>query len=596
MDAPETAAAASDAAIPSDVYDFRAIEAEVQQRWDDTDAFRAVEDPEREKFYCLSMLPYPSGSLHMGHVRNYTIGDVIARLQAHARLRGAPADRLGRVRAARRERGHQERDGAGEAWTYRNIAEMREQLKRLGMAYDWSRELTTCRPGVLPLGAVVLHEAVRQGARLPEDGDRELGPGRADGAGQRAGRRRRARLAIRREGRAPRDPAVVPAHHRLRRRAARGARPPGGLAGVGQDHAEELDRTLRGGRVRAAAGRARGRAARRHRRRPGRRHPGLHHASGHRGRGQLRGRGRRAPGGAGRRPARGPRSPPSCASARSPGTSEAATEAMDKRGVPTGFAVVNPINGERVPVWVAQLRADDLRHGRRHGRARPRRARSRVRDEVRAADPPGGAVEHRSGGRRRRRVRDQDRLGHDQLRAVRRSRLRGRLRRHRRSPGRARPGRQEGQLPAARLGRVAPALLGAARSRSSTTRRARPHAVPEDQLPVVLPEDVAFSGVNSPIKEDASFIETDGAPGPARRGGARPTPSTPSSSRAGTTRATAVPTPTRCSTGRADHWLPVDQYIGGIEHAVLHLLYARFFHKLMRDAGLVSSDEPFTCG
>ncbi len=118
--------------------------------------------------------------------------------------------------------------------------------------------------------------------------------------------------------------------------------------------------------------------------------------------------------------------------------------------------------------------------------------------------------------------------------------------------------------------------------------------VPEDQLPVVLPEDVAFTGMASPIKADPGLAQ-DHLPGlRRRRPSARPTPSTPSWSRAGTTRATPRPAPTDLVDERANYWLPVDQYIGGIEHAILHLLYFRFFHKLMRDAGLVHSDEPAT--
>ena len=121
------------------------LEARVQARWEESDVFKAQEDQGREKFYCLSMFPYPSGKLHMGHVRNYTIGDVIARYQ---RMRGKnvlqpmgwdafglPAENAAidnRVPPAR--------------WTYENIGYMRGQLKRLGFGYDWSRELATCRP------------------------------------------------------------------------------------------------------------------------------------------------------------------------------------------------------------------------------------------------------------------------------------------------------------------------------------------------------------------------------------------------------------------------------------------------------------------
>ncbi len=118
--------------------------------------------------------------------------------------------------------------------------------------------------------------------------------------------------------------------------------------------------------------------------------------------------------------------------------------------------------------------------------------------------------------------------------------------------------------------------------------------VPEDQLPVVLPEDVAFTGVQSPIKADPGMAQDDLPAVRRRRPSARPTRSTRSWSRAGTTRATRVPGANDMVDARANYWLPVDQYIGGIEHAILHLLYFRFYHKLLRDEGLVHSDEPAT--
>ena len=121
------------------------LEVVVQAEWDQQQAFKATEDETLEKFYCLSMFPYPSGRLHMGHVRNYTIGDVISRYQ---RMQGKnvlqpmgwDAFGLPAENAAIKNKVPPAK------WTYENINYMRTQLKRLGFAYDWNRELATCHP------------------------------------------------------------------------------------------------------------------------------------------------------------------------------------------------------------------------------------------------------------------------------------------------------------------------------------------------------------------------------------------------------------------------------------------------------------------
>src|SRR5208283_5196821 len=128
-----------------DRYEPAAVEAEAQKYWDERRCFEAKEDPAREKYYCLSMFPYPSGRLHMGHVRNYTIGDVLARFMRMNGKNvlqpmgwdafGLPAENAAMA------------NGVPPAkWTFENIAHMKRQLKSLGFAVDWSRELATCRP------------------------------------------------------------------------------------------------------------------------------------------------------------------------------------------------------------------------------------------------------------------------------------------------------------------------------------------------------------------------------------------------------------------------------------------------------------------
>ena len=126
-------------------YDHSTVEASVQAYWDENDAFTVTEDESKEKYYCLSMFPYPSGKLHMGHVRNYTIGDVISRFQRMLgknvlQPMGWDAFGLPAENAAIKN------NVPPAAWTDLNMADMRGQLKRMGFAYDWNRELATCKP------------------------------------------------------------------------------------------------------------------------------------------------------------------------------------------------------------------------------------------------------------------------------------------------------------------------------------------------------------------------------------------------------------------------------------------------------------------
>ena len=196
-------------------YEPAQIEPAVQQAWRERKVFEAVEDEAREKFYCLSMFPYPSGRLHMGHVRNYTIGDVISRYQ---RMQGKNVlqpmgwDAFGLPA----ENAAIENDIPPAEWTRSNIAYMRGQLERLGFAYDWKRELATCDPDYYRWEQWFFTRLYEKGLVYRGYRGGELGPGRPDRVGQRTSDRRM-RVAVRRAGGAPRNPAMVFAYHGLRR-------------------------------------------------------------------------------------------------------------------------------------------------------------------------------------------------------------------------------------------------------------------------------------------------------------------------------------------------------------------------------------------
>lgn len=574
-------------------YDFRTIETDVQTAWRENDAFRATEDPAREKYYCLCMLPYPSGSLHMGHVRNYTIGDVLSRykrMQGFNVLQPMGWDAFGlpAENAAIKNR------TAPATWTYANIEEMREQLQRLGFAYDWSREFATCRPEyyrweqwfftrLLAKGlayrklAVVNWDPVEQTVLANEQVD-------ADGRGWRSGakveRREIPQWFLRITDYADELLAELddmdgwPDAVKTMQRHW-----------IGRSSGIEFDFQLvgRGNAAADVTNDGEADAIRVYTTRPdtvagvtymavAAEHPVARAAA-----------------------VSSPEVADFIAECARGGTSEAALETLEKRGVPLGFEAINPVSGERIPVWVANFVL--MGYGTGAVMAVPAHDQRDWEFATRFGLPIRQVIEPLDAGDDDTSCSEGAFLGKENTRTI-------------------NSGAFDGldheaafEATCAHLEKVAGGERkvnyrlrdwGVSRQRYwgcpipvIYDEAGEPHAVPEADLPVVLPEAVAFSGVDSPLKSDPGFYETT-VPG-TDKPGTRETDTFDTFFESSWYYARyCSPDAASMLDERANYWLPVDQYIGGIEHAVLHLLYARFFHKLMRDVGLVESDEPFT--
>jgi leucyl-tRNA synthetase len=189
-------------------YDPATLEPKWQQAWDEAGTFLAQRTGDKPKYYVLEMFPYPSGRIHIGHVRNYTMGDVIARYKkatGHNVLHPMGFDAFGMPA----ENAAMENGGHPADWTYQNIDTMVAQMKPLGFGLDWSRMFATCDPEYYGQQQALFLDFLEGRAGLPQERDGELGPGRHDRSGQRTGDRRQG-LAFRRGGRTPRtDPVVL---------------------------------------------------------------------------------------------------------------------------------------------------------------------------------------------------------------------------------------------------------------------------------------------------------------------------------------------------------------------------------------------------
>jgi len=563
-------------------YNAHAIERDAQQYWEEQRSFRAVEAPAKPKYYCLSMFPYPSGKLHMGHVRNYTIGDALTR---YHRMRGynvlqpmgwdafgLPAENAAmanRVPPAQ--------------WTHDNIAYMKRQLVCLGFAIDWERELATCKPEYYRWNQWLFLRMLEQGLVYKKTGVVNWDPVDQtvlaneqviDGRGWRTGA-----LIEKRE---------IPMYYMAITRyadellAALDALP-GWPERVKTMQANWIGKsygvrfafpyTLDGGAEKLWVFTTRADtimgvtfcvvAAE---------HPLATHAA---------------------------KSSPELArfvdECKRGSVMEADVATMEKKGMPTGIFVAHPLTGEKIEVWVGNyvlmgygegavmgVPGHDERdfhfaklHGLRIAQVIdvPGKTFSTDAWQEWYADKENGRCSN-SG--------KYDGLAYGQAVDAIAADLESR-------------GLGEKQV----LWRLRD--WGISRQRYWGTPIPLIHcaacgdvAVPDDQLPVVLPEDCVPDGSGNPLNKRADFLNCPcpKCGRPAQR--ETDTMDTFVDSSWYYTRFACADQQDAMVDARVKYWLPVDQYIGGIEHAILHLLYSRFWTKVMRDLGLVQLDEPFT--
>jgi leucyl-tRNA synthetase len=560
-------------------YHPQEIESEAQQYWQQTAAFKAVEAPEKRKYYCLSMFPYPSGKLHMGHVRNYTIGDVLSRyhrMQGYNVLQPMGWDAFGLPA----ENAAMQNNVPPAKWTYDNIAYMRKQLQSLGLAIDWDRELATCQPDYYRWNQWLFLRMLEKGLAYRTTGIVNWDPVDQtvlaneqviDGRGWRTG-------ALVEKHEIPMYYMKITAYadellealsalpgwpERVRTMQANWIGKSFGVevrfpadaeSGMPQDLKVFTTRadTLFGVTYVAVAAE----------------HPVAQHAA---------------------------KNNPALAAfieeCKQGAMMEAELATQEKKGRDTGLYVIHPLTGTRLPVWIANYVL--MGYGEGAVMAVPAHDERDfefateyslpIRPVIKPADsdlpvPLAQAyVEHGI-------TFDSDEfsgLGFqaavDAIAAGLQQKGLGDKRVHYRL-------RDWGISRQRYWGCPIPLIYCDA---------CGVVPVPDDQLPVVLPEDLVPDGSGNPLAKTPSFYECScpRCGQPARR--ETDTMDTFVDSSWYYIRYACTDQRQAMVDARVDYWLPVDQYIGGIEHAILHLLYSRFWSKVMRDLGLVLFDEPF---
>ncbi|SDW41258.1 leucyl-tRNA synthetase [Marinobacter mobilis] len=551
------------------------VEQNARNFWEHNDTFTVKEEPGKPKYYCLSMFPYPSGKLHMGHVRNYTIGDVISRYQ---RMQGKNVmqpmgwDAFGLPA----ENAAINNNTAPAKWTYANIEYMKNQLKQLGFGYDWNRELATCKPDYYRWEQWFFARLYEKGLVYkkmatvnwdPVDQTVLANEQVVDGRGWRSGalveQKKIPQWFIRITDYAEELlndldqledwPEQVKTMQRNWIGKSVGVELTFGLENQDDGLTVYTTRpdTLMGVSYMAVAAE----------------HPLAKAAA--------------------ERNAEVAEFVEQC---RNHKVAEAEMATMEKLGIDTGFRAVHPLTQELIPVWIANFVLTDYGTGalmavpghdeRDHEFAL--KYRLPIKQVITATDNREIDVQEKaftekgtlvSSGKYTGLSSEQgfDAIAEDlEQQGIGKRTVNYRL-------------RDWGVSRQRYWGAPIPMMTLADGSE-------RP--VPDDQLPVALPEDVEMDGVKSPIKADPEWAKTTFEGQSA----------TLETDTFDTFMESSWYYARFCSPNydkgmldpaAANYWLPVDQYIGGIEHAILHLLYARFFHKLLRDVGLVTSSEPF---
>ncbi|WP_406704567.1 leucine--tRNA ligase [Sodalis sp.] len=557
-----------------ELYRPEEIESTVQQHWHENDTFKVTEDPGKEKYYCLSMLPYPSGRLHMGHVRNYTIGDVIARYQ---RMLGKNVlQPIGWDAFGLPAEGAAVKNNTAPApWTYDNIDYMKSQLKLLGFGYDWHRELATCRPEYYRweqwfftrlYEKCLVYKKTSAVNWCPQDQTVLANEQVIDGCCWRCDtkveRKEIPQWFVKITAYA--DELLYdldkleswPEQVKTMQRNWIGRSEGVEITFQVVDSEETLtvyttrpDTFMGATYVAVAAG-----------------HPLSLQAA-----------------------ASNPALADFIQECRTTKVAEADMATMEKKGMDTGLHALHPLTGETLPVWVANLVLMD--YGTGAVMAVPGHD-QRDFEFARKYDLPVKPV-----------IRNPD--GREPDISAQAMTDKGVL---------FNSGEFDGLDFQAGFNAIADALVARGVGERKVNYRLRDWGVsrqrywgapipmmtledgtvvptPEDQLPVVLPEDVVMDGITSPLKADPEWAKTTYRGQPALR--ETDTFDTFMESSWYYARYTC-PDYDRgmLDPAAANYWLPVDQYIGGIEHAIMHLMYFRFYHKLLRDAGLVTSDEP----